>query len=166
MLNIAKVLKSQGLNGELKLLVDKCYMDSIGKIDRVFVDDICYLIKKCRVDKFVFVNLQGIDDRTAADKMQNKCVFVDRQSVQLKDYEYFFDDILGCSVYLDTLLLGVVMDIGQYGAADVHVIKCSDGKILRHPFLKKLILSIDIKNKKIYYDRVEFLKVCVIDNEE
>ncbi|MCL1944425.1 MAG: ribosome maturation factor RimM [Firmicutes bacterium] len=162
LVNIGKVLKSHGVKGELKLFIANEYKSFFKNIKSLCIDGIEYCIEKARVSDFVYLILNGIDNKNLADSMQDKCVYVSKGVLpELQQYEYYFDDICGSDVYLDDILLGSLIDMGQYGTADVHVVKTTDGKIVRYPFLKKIICSIDVSQKKIVYNKQEFLKVCV-----
>jgi len=165
MIEIGKVLKAQGIKGELKVSVSTEYKDLFCDIKEIFIDNKSYKIINSRENKFIFIKLEGVDDRNGAEAFHSKSISIPKEYLpDLKEHEYYFEDIINSEVYLDDTLIGRLVDIGQYGAADVHTIKTLDNKYIRYPFLKILIKNIDIKSKKICYHKDKFEQVSVMDD--
>ena len=73
--SIATILKAQGIKGEVKMasLFDNAFLLSL---KTVFIDDKTYQVKKIRSDgKFLYVLLDGVNDRNQAEELRGKMVF-------------------------------------------------------------------------------------------
>ena len=164
-IEIGKVLKAQGIKGELKLA---CYVDDaamLKSVKQVYLGSKSYTVMHFRADgAFCYVLLDGIADRNAAESLRNWTVYADKESVSVDEGRYFIDDLVGCAVMLDDgKSIGIVKEILQNGAADVFVCEGEDGEVL-FPFLKDLILSVNIQLKQITLDSKRFSEVAVYED--
>ncbi len=164
-LTVGEIIKAQGVRGELKVrsLTD----DSLRfkKLKIVYIDNRPYKISSVRVaDGFVFLCFENCSDRDQALSLVGKELKIDRvNAVELEDGRYFIADLLGCSVTdEDGAVLGVIKDVSGYGAADVITAE-NNGKEFRFPFLKRLVVCVDVEKKifKVYKDKLS--EVCVYD---
>lgn len=163
-IEIGKITKAQGIKGEVKLL---CYVDDaqmLKTVKTVYVGQNSYKVLKCRPDgNFCYLLLDGIADRNAAESMREWTVYADKENVQLGEGRYFIEDLIGCNVVLSNgNAVGNVVDILQYGAADVYV--CQGLRNVSFPFLKDLVLSVDVQRQLITLDEKRFEEVCVYDD--
>lgn len=163
-IEIGKITKAQGIKGEVKLL---CYVDDaqmLKTVKTVYISQNSYKVLKCRPDgNFCYLLLDGIADRNTAESMREWTVFADKENVRLDEGRYFIEDLIGCNVVLSNgNAVGKVVDILQYGAADVYV--CQGQRNVSFPFLKDLVLSIDVTKQLITLDEKRFEEVCVYDD--
>ena len=72
--------------------------------------------------------------------------------------------IIGCEVYLDSgEYTGRVVDVTTRGTTDIFTV--AEGyKTIMFPFLKELIFSVDIVNKKIVLKSQRFAEVALYEN--
>ena len=164
-MEVGKVLKAQGIKGEVKI---GCYLDNakmlcnVKKL-RIGVNE--YTVVKLRFDGSVcFAMLAEVTDRNAADAMQNWTVYADKEDLLLPHDRYFVEDLIGSRVALDNgVFVGEVVDVLQYGAADVFV--CKNGeKEISFPFLKDLVLSVNVGSKCITLAQKRFSEVAVYED--
>ena len=165
-IEVGKVLKAQGIKGELKL---SCFLDNpkmLVGIKKLYLGIQLHYVQSVRVNgQFCYVLFKDINDRNTAETYQNKAVFADKEDVKLEDGRYYVEDLLGCEVALDDqTIVGTVVDIEQYGSADVYTTK--KGSVLTSfPFLKDLIVSVDIDAKQIVLKKQRFDEVMVVQDE-
>ena len=164
-IEIGKVLKAQGIKGEVKL---SCYLDDasmLKSVKQLYIGSNTYTVTHFRADgAFCYVLLDGISDRNAAEALRNWTVYADKESVTVQQDRYFIDDLVGCTVALsDGITIGTVKEILQNGAADVFVCAGEKGEIL-FPFLKDLIISVNIDTKQIVLDSKRFGEVAVYED--
>ena len=164
-IEIGKVLKAQGIKGEVKLA---CYVDDASMLKAVktlYIGSNAYSVAHFRADgAFCYVLFREISDRNAAEALRNWTVYADKESVQLQPDRYFIDDLVGCAVILDDgSAVGVVKEILQNGAADVFVCDSDSVEVL-FPFLKDLILNVNVSTKKITLDGKRFGEVAVYED--
>ena len=162
-IEIGKVLKAQGIKGEIKLA---CYVDDaamLKAVKKLYIGSQTYTVSHFRADgAFCYVFLDGVADRNSAEALRNWTVYADKENVTLQADRYFIDDLVGCVVCLDDgKTVGKVKEILQNGAADVFV--CDGEKEVLFPFLKDLILSVNIEQKQIVLDSKRFGEVAVYE---
>ena len=164
-LEVGKVLKAQGIKGEVKI---SCFLDDsemLKGVKQLYIGSNIYTVEKLRPDgAFCYVKLLGIEDRNAAEALRNWTVYADKESVNVAQGRYFIVDLIDCSVLLDDgTNIGAVKEVLQYGAADVFV--CSDGvKEISFPFLKDLIVEVNIERKTVVLKSKRFSEVAVYED--
>jgi len=106
----------------------------------------------------ILVKLQGMNDRSSAEKVIGLIVFVDEPDVQpLHDGSYFIHEIIGCSVYSpDGVPWGVIEDVYRTPAQDLWVIRYR-GTLHMIPAVKEFVKNVDVQNKKIIIEMIEGL---------
>lgn len=164
-IEIGKIVKAQGIKGEVKLA---CYLDDVDMlkgVEHLFVQEREYAVEKIRFDgAFCYVLLKGVADRNAAEELKDCAVFAWKEDLKIKPNRYFVNDLIGCKViFEDKTPVGEVVDVLQYGAADVFV--CQNGsKQVSFPFLNDLVISVDVEKKTITVLRKRFAEVSVYDD--
>ena len=164
-LEIGKVLKAQGIKGEIKI---SCFLDDsamLKGVKQLYIGSNSYPVEKLRPDgAFCYIQLGGVTDRNAAEALRNWTVYADKEYVAVPQDRYFIVDLIDCNVVLDDgTKVGVVKDVLQYGSADVFV--CSDGeKEISFPFLKDLIVEINIERKSVVLNKKRFGEVAVYED--
>ena len=163
-IEIGKITKAQGIKGEVKLL---CYVDDaqmLKSVTTVYIGQNSHKVVKCRPDgNFCYLLLEGVCDRNTAESLREWVVYADKESITLQDGRYFIEDLIGCAVVLSNgQSVGKVVDILQYGAADVYI--CEGERNVSFPFLKDLVVAIDTNRQLITLDEKRFEEVCVYED--
>ncbi len=164
-IEIGKVLKAQGIKGEIKLA---CFVDDavmLKSLKQVYIGTNTYAVNHVRCDgKFCYMLLDGVNDRNMAESLRNWTVYADKDAVDLPKNRYFIDDLIGCKVSSsDGQIVGEVVDVLQYGSADVFVCR-NDGKTVSFPFLNDLVHTVNIDNKCIIVDAKRLSEVAVYED--
>ena len=160
---IGKVLKPQGIKGEIKVLPITDDVNRYKKLSTVFIGNKEYSVNQVKIrDDGVYLMIDGIDDRNAAEMLRNQMLSVSRdKAVKPKD-GWLIVDLIGCVVFNDQdKQIGTLTDIMQNGCADVY---CLDGGKIMFPALKKLLKSVDVDSKKIIIDSDVFSEVAVYED--
>lgn len=165
MLTIGKVLKAHGVRGDIKV---DCYLDTpqkMLKIKEVLIDGKNYKIERtAQSGSFVLFKLDGIDTMEQAETLRNTLIMAKKEDLPPNEEgRYYIDDIIGCTVIRGEETIGNVVDIYQYGSADVYVVSSDKGQIM-FPFVDGVIDNIDIKNKKITINKSKFAEVAVYED--
>jgi 16S rRNA processing protein RimM len=100
------------------------------------------------------VKLQGIDDRDAAVACKGKQIAVPRALLpKLENDEYYWSDLIGLSVKnLQNADFGKIIDVFATGANDVIVAKSEAGVERLMPYIKDVILAVDMAAKTMLVD--------------
>ncbi len=163
-IEIGKVLKAQGIKGEIKIYCSSDDSSMLKSVKSIYLDSKEYTIDKLRTDgKFAYIHLAGVCDRNAAEMLRDEVVFANKDDLYLASGRYFIDDLIGCEVSTDSgKLLGKIQDVLQYGAADVIV--CSGEKDCSFPFLKDVVVSVDTQRLKMVVDSTRFEQVVCYED--
>jgi 16S rRNA processing protein RimM len=166
MVVMGKVVGAQGLQGWVKVQTFTEYLDSLLDYDTWYVGNeqawrpLEVLEANVHGGKVLIAKLQGIVDRTAAEKCKGLLIAVPRDSLpQQPEGEYYWSDLVGLSVEnLQGEAFGTVDSLLETGANDVLVVKGEGGETLM-PFIASVIQQVDLKNKKILVDwQADYLK--------
>ena len=154
---IAKIGKSYGVKGWVKIHLLTDFPEQF-KAGATFQADkttltIEHINRKNNTIKFV-----GFNTPEEAKKLTNRQLYSNeeqsKEDIKLKKDEWFWFDIIGCEVYEDDKLLGVVEDINRINDIDYIVVSINEElgyKQKRFLFdFKRHIIDVDIENKKLY----------------
>lgn len=149
-LKIGLIVKPQGIRGELKLTPLTDDLTRFIGLKKVYIDGAIYSVLTSKLGGGVaFLTLSGISDRNQAETFRGKYVCVRREdAVPLKKDTYFIADIIGCALKTETTLIGEVVDVTS-AKTDIFTVRTIDGKTLRFPFIKDLLVKVDVENKEI-----------------
>ncbi|MBR1443534.1 MAG: 16S rRNA processing protein RimM [Firmicutes bacterium] len=161
---IGKIVNTQGIKGEMRLLPSTDNIERIGELESVFIEKKGKLeefeIQSTRAHKqFILLKLKGVDDMTSAEKFKNSDVKIpESMSVPCEEDEYYISDLYDMEVFTeDDEYLGILSDIIFTGANDVYVVKDDEKEILI-PAIKKCIINVDVKEKKMTVRLMEGLR--------
>jgi 16S rRNA processing protein RimM len=100
----------------------------------------------------VLAKLEGVDDRDAAAGMKGMLVAVPRAELpRPKKDEYYWTDLIGLSVTnTEGVEFGTVKELLETGANDVLVVHGDRERLI--PFIRQVILDVDLKGKAIKVD--------------
>lgn len=99
--------------------------------------------------------LEGVPDRTAAEKLRGTRLYVPRSRLPkiTQENTYYHSDLIGLSAQLqDGSPLGRVVNVANFGAGDLLEIKPLKGASFYLPFTNKNVPEIDIENKTAVVD--------------
>jgi len=166
MVVMGKVVGAQGLQGWVKVHAFTEYLDSLLDYDTWYVGNeqswrpLQVLEANVHGGKVLIAKLQGIVDRTAAEKCKGLLIAVPRDSLpEQPEGEYYWSDLIGLSVEnLAGESFGIVDSLLETGANDVLVVKGERGETLI-PFIASVIQQVSLKEKTIRVDwQADYLK--------
>jgi 16S rRNA processing protein RimM len=99
--------------------------------------------------KTIVVKLPQCNDRDIAKTFTHVTIAIDRNQLpELKAGEFYWDDLIGLEVFnQDNVNFGIVKELLATGANDVLVVTGDRERLI--PYIKQVILQVDLKNKKI-----------------
>ncbi len=138
MIDIAKILKPQGIKGEVKAQPLTNVLAVFENLKKIQVEDKEMKIEKISLRQdFLYIKFAGISDRNAAELLRNKRLFVDKALLEekLEEDEILVDDLIGTVLYdTDGKLVGQVVDVENYGATYNFIIE-QNGRTVQTPFV-------------------------------
>jgi 16S rRNA processing protein RimM len=166
MVVMGKVVGAQGIQGWVKVQTFTEYLDGLLDYSTWYVGNeqewrpLEVLEANVHGGKVLIAKLQGIVDRTAAEKCKGLLIAVPRDSLpEQPEGEYYWSDLVGLSVEnLAGEAFGIVDSLLETGANDVLVVKGEGGETLM-PFIASVIQHVDLKKKLIRVDwQADYLK--------
>lgn len=167
---VGEILKPQGVKGEVKVRPITCDPSRFSGLAQVLFKDAAgaytpVAINVGRVDPdAVYLTVRGYADRTGAEALRGRLLYVDRASAaKLPEDAEFICDLIGCVAHDDTgRLIGTLKDVLQPGAADVYVFRGPLGEVLV-PALKRVFLEVDVREKTMLLSAARLCEVAVFE---
>jgi 16S rRNA processing protein RimM len=151
---------AQGLRGEVRV---KSYTEdpmAIGQYGTLYdVDGNPFEVLDARAHKNMAVmRFRGINDRTAAEKLNGKDLYVDRDTLDDEDLdedEFFYADLEGLDALdADGNNWGTITAIFDFGAGDILELTRKGSRSQLIPFTEAAVLEIDFEGGSILIDPV------------
>ncbi|QOG12556.1 ribosome maturation factor RimM [Arcobacter sp. FWKO B] len=158
---LGKLGKTVGLNGLVKIYLDTDFPTQIKKGTILQTNkkiELC--VEKFDLDKST-IKFNSYDDCDSAKKLTNLELYTTientKDSIKLKENEFFWFDILGCNIYENDILLGNVVEIHRFPLHDYLEITVTEDlqkkglpKVFLIPYIKdEYILKVDTSLKTI-----------------
>ena len=164
LISIGKILNFHGVRGEAKLGYTKNREDFLSKLEVVFIkkdNDFKELeIENLKfTPKHAIIKFKGIDTLNDIAEYKGCLLFVEKTSARehLEDDEFLIDELIGLNVYDGETRVGSVVGVSNNGASDLLSIKTNSKNVCLVPFVKAIVLSVDIKTKRIQINNIEGL---------
>jgi 16S rRNA processing protein RimM len=160
---IGKIIRPRGLKGEVKVkpLEDDYFKD----LKQIYFENktIPTKVLSCKFfgDAY-YLTLEGVDCVEKAECLRNKNIsLINTDIPKLEDNTYYTNDIIGLKVIDDENTdWGNLVDIIQYGAADIFIIEGKYGN-WQIPFVNDIVVKID--KDAIHIDKKRFLEVRICE---
>lgn len=162
-LEVAQVLKPQGIKGELKFsMLARCKED-IESLKELKLDGQIVTIETSRESNgFLYIKFNEFNSISEVERFKNKYLMADKTELAeyLDDGEYFIDDLVNKPVEFENgVSLGVIEDVSNYGSADVITVKKNNGKEVLFSFVDGVI--IEVTEEKVILNKSKFDEVSV-----
>ncbi len=158
MVVMGKIVAAQGILGWVKVQTYTEYLDSLLDYDTWYVGNEqawrpVEVLEANVHGKVLVAKLEGIADRTAAERIRGQLIAVPRDELpEQEEGEYYWSDLIGLSVEnLAGEKFGTLDSLLETGANDVLVVKGERGETLI-PFIASVVQQVDLKKKTIRVD--------------
>ena len=161
MIEIAQIVKPQGIRGEVKA------------VPFTNVDEVFDKIKECLVGKevmhinhlsfrqgFLYIKFDEINTRNDAENYRNLSIKIDKKLLEetKKENEFLIDDLIGLILYDDKgQMVGQIVNVFDYGASDIFVIE-KEGRTYEVPFVPEVF---KVVNGVLIVDSEKLLEVMI-----
>lgn len=159
---IGKILRPRGVKGVAKI---EPYTEDATRFSHLLAVKIGgkeYAVESVSVEGgFVYAKFSGVDTPEDVEALRGKSVSVRRADLPAPPKDrYYIVDLLGADVIVGGDVLGELVDVLQYGSADVYVVRLADGTV-SFPALKEVVRSIDVEKGQILLDDRMFERTAV-----
>lgn len=156
---LGEILRPHGIRGEVRMRVLTDYPERIGELETVYLgrhendpDPKPYTVDSMRMhQQYVLLKLNGIEDRTIAERLRQLIVMVDIQhAVPLEEGEFYLFELIGLTVKTeDGETLGELVEVLETGANDVYIVASPEyGEVLL-PAIESTIIKTDVANNEM-----------------
>lgn len=155
---LAAVAGAHGVKGELRLKLFAEGLESLKAHDTLFVgDQPAKLVSIRDGGKTVVARFEGVNDRSAAEKLRGTLIEVERdQMPALDEGEYYFSDLIDLPVVDDTGdAIGHVVGVENFGASDIVEIEKPNGKRFMVPLIPAAVPEWDRERLVVSSDFVD-----------
>lgn len=164
-IKIGLIAKPHGVKGEVKVNPFTDDLDRFFDLKKCIIDGVSFKVLGAKtVSGQAILRLDGIFDRNDAESLRGKFISVNREdAVSLSEDSFFIDDIIGSSLIADEELIGEIVDVTT-AKTDIFTVKTVDGKIMRFPFLKDLLIAVKVAEKMVIVKKQRLLEVSCYEN--
>ncbi len=163
-ISVGKILNFHGVKGEAKLGYTKNKEEFLSKLKDVYIlvngEYRQFEITNIRfTPKCAIIKFKDIDSLNDIIEYKGCLIFVDDSVARehLEEDEFLIDELVGLNVYDGEERVGAVVGVSNNGASDLLSVKTNSKNICLVPFVKAIVLSVDIKKKRIQINNIEGL---------
>jgi 16S rRNA processing protein RimM len=157
---VGRLGRTRGLTGEIYVTVATDFPQRFSDLEQILVKgkdgwDSMKIVSVTYIADRPVLKLENIDNPEQAARLTNRELGVPMsQVVNLPEDTFYVFDLVGCEVFTesDDKPLGEVIDVEDYPAADLYVVKLTDGEMLRIPAVKQYVKEVDVSGKRIVVD--------------
>jgi len=167
LLSIGKITNFHGIQGEVKVGYTEGAEDVLTEIDEMYAEtDKGELIpltpEKIRFHKnFALIKFKEINSIDEVIAIKGAYLKAPKSKIKdfLKEDEFYIDDLVGLSAYDadNGSLLGIVSGVSKAKGQDILFIKDAENKEHIIPFVKDIVPTVNIKEKKLTIKKIEGL---------
>ena len=159
MIEIGKIVKPQGIKGEVKIISER-EPQTYQNLSTVIVDGKDFEVETLSCRDALYVKLKGISTRNDAELLRGKTCYASEEELEnLKENEFYFNDLIGSKVVSeDGSEIGKIEDIEQYGAADVIIIR-ERNLLFSVPFLNSIFKEVERGKVVVCLEEYDDLKI-------
>ena len=152
---IGKILNTHGIRGELKIKSDSDFTAQRFQPGEIVTvkhgrESLEFEIASYRMHKgFHMLKFKGIDNINDVEYLKGDTMYQEREheAIELAPNEYYYSDIIGCTVFNEGEVLGRIIDIFETGANDVWVVKGDKEYLI--PYIEDVVKDIDVAGKRV-----------------
>jgi 16S rRNA processing protein RimM len=160
---VGKILKPQGIKGEVKIEVITSFPEHFNSLKDLFIKKGEYKslhIESVRLEKsFAFIKFSEIQSRNEAETFRGFYLYIPEDGLQpLNEDEYYHHQLNGMQVFSeDNVYIGKITAVESYPQNDVLVVKNIYGISHLIPMVKDIVRRVDIKSQKVTIHIIEGL---------
>ncbi len=156
-ITVGKIVKPQGIKGEVKVMLYTNYPDALKSVSNFFIKNNSQTLKAKTVSVrfgFAYILFEGYNSRNMAEQLRNCELEVKKSDFEIKEENTFLiSEIIGCKLYnLQNKQIGEIVNIEQFGAADVWHYTTQNNRTYVFPYVSEIVKDVNIKQKTVTVD--------------
>ncbi|MBP3344594.1 MAG: 16S rRNA processing protein RimM [Clostridia bacterium] len=161
MIEIAKIVKPQGIKGEVKALPLTNVTEIFDVLTECLVGNKNMHIQHISLRQgFLYIKFDEIKTRNDAELYRNQSLMVEKELLEeyTAEDEFLVDDLIGSILYDDEgNMVGQIMEILNYGASDIFVVE-KEGRTYDIPYVEDIF---KVENGQLVVDAKRIEEVMV-----
>lgn len=160
-ISVGKILNFHGVRGEAKVGYSKSQQDFLMSLDMVYVlyneEYLPLNISSIKFNnKFAIIKFENINTVNDIVVYKGCLLFVKEQTIRenLDEDEFLIDELVGMTVMANDKKVGVVVGVSNNGQSDFLSVKTETKKVSLVPFVKAIVLNVNIKEKIVEIDNI------------
>ncbi len=152
---VGKIIKPQGIKGEVKILPLVDIPAIFNGKHKFFIDKKPVETRTCSYRLgFAYATFDVIPDRNTAEKFRNCLVYIDKEEFyKIPSNLFLIDDLVGQSLYDENgEYVGQIMGVENYGFDDIIIVKENE-RLYQIPFVKEIFLN---GENSLYVNKKEY----------
>ncbi|TWT12032.1 ribosome maturation factor RimM [Streptococcus sp. sy004] len=164
--NVGKIVNTQGLQGELRVLSVTDFADERFKkgSQLALFDANDHLVKTVEIashrkhKNFDIIKFKDHYHINEVEKYKEHFLKIAEEDLtDLEDDEFYYHEIIGLEVYEQDNYIGEIKEILQPGANDVWVVKRQGKRDLLLPYIPSVVLDVDLASGRVAVELLEGL---------
>ncbi|RYG73892.1 ribosome maturation factor RimM [Lentibacillus lipolyticus] len=163
--NVGKIVNTHGIKGEVKVQRITDFDDRFAIGTRLILEKEHGQTEELEIDGyrihkgFDLIHFKGYETINDVEPLKGFYLKItENQLTELNDGEFYYHEIIGCSVYLTNGdKLGIIKEILAPGANDVWVVRREEGKDVLIPYIEDVVKEVDVSSKKVVIEPMEGL---------
>lgn len=161
---VGKIVNTHGIKGEVKIKSNSDFTDKrfqpggIVEIARKDKAPLEFKIASYRMHKGLhMLTFEGINNINDIEHLKGETLLQERdhEEIELGEHEFYYSDIIGCTVFNEDTPIGRVIEIFETGANDVWVVKGDKEYLI--PYIADVVKEIDVEGRRIQITPMEGL---------
>lgn len=165
MFNVGFVVNTHGLKGEVKVKRITDFIERFDVGNKLYIEGEDGSYESLEIDSFrqqnemIILHFKEYNSLEAVEWMKGKKLLIKKeQQTSLPEGEYYYHEIIGCTVFsTEEEEIGVIDHILAPGANDVWVAYDKDGKEILIPYIDDVVKEVDVEKKKVIIEVMEGL---------
>ena len=161
MIEIAKILKPQGIKGEVKAQPLTNLLAVFNNIKSCFVGTNVLSIEKVSIRQgFLYIKFKEITTRNLAENLRNLSIKIEKTLLDeaKSEEDFLIEDLMGMLLYdFDGNYVGQIVDVESYGSVDNLIIE-KDGRQIQAPFIESVFIK---DGDRLKVDKNRFDEVAI-----
>ena len=158
---VGKILKPQGIKGEVKVQILTSFPEHILELKQIYTNasELLHVEGSRLFKNFAYIKFSEISSVEQADLYRNKELVIHEKELKTLDQdEFYHHDLTNMKVYDEQRNnLGKVVAVESYPANDVIIMQDNHGNEKMIPLVKNFIKEVNIKLKEITIHLVDGL---------
>ena len=161
---VGEIVNTHGIKGEVKVKSNSDFTDvrfQQGEVLEVHPrngETVELVVTSHRVHKGLhMLKFEGRNNINDVEHLKGETLYQERdhEDIELAENEYYYSDIIGCTVFNEDEPLGRVTEIFETGANDVWVVQGDKEYLI--PYIADVVKEVDVEGRQIHITPMEGL---------